>query len=107
MSLTKSLPRASIFPLCERGLRDAQQPLPKRYGAIADEIRLAAEFTRRRDLSLRRAKPRSFEPLRKFSHVDDNPRMRTDADLFGAFGCPDGELDLPPVDFRHLGLSGD
>jgi hypothetical protein len=33
--------------------------------------------------------------------------MRADPDLHGAVGCPDSELDLPPVDFRHLGLPGD
>ena len=30
--------------------------------------------------------------------------MRPDTDLLGAFGCPDGELVLPPVDFSHLCL---
>ena len=33
--------------------------------------------------------------------------MGTDADLLVAFGCPDDELDLPPVDLRHLGLPAD
>ena len=33
--------------------------------------------------------------------------MRAGPDLLGTLGCPDGELDLPPVDFRHLGLPGD
>ena len=33
--------------------------------------------------------------------------MRPDADFLGAFGSPDGELDLPPCDFRHLGLPTD
>ena len=49
----------------------------------------------------------SFEASREFSHVDDNPGMRAGPDLLGAIGCSDGELDLPPVDFRHLGLRGD
>ena len=33
--------------------------------------------------------------------------MRTGPDLLVTVGCSDGELDLPPVDFRHLGLPGD
>jgi len=33
--------------------------------------------------------------------------MRAGADFFGTLGCSDGELDLPPVDFRHLGVPGD
>ena len=32
--------------------------------------------------------------------------MRAGTDLLGTLGCSDGELDLPPVDFRHLGLPG-
>ena len=49
----------------------------------------------------------SFEPAREFSHVDDNPGMRAGPDLLGTLGGSDGELDLPPVDFRHLGVPGD
>jgi hypothetical protein len=33
--------------------------------------------------------------------------MRAGPDLLVTLGCSDGELDLPPVDFRHLGLPGD
>jgi hypothetical protein len=33
--------------------------------------------------------------------------MRADPGLLGALGRPDRELDLPPVDFRHLSLPGD
>ena len=33
--------------------------------------------------------------------------MRAGPDLLGALGCWDGEFDLPPVNFRHLGLPGD
>jgi hypothetical protein len=54
-----------------------------------------------------RVKRCSFEPPRKFSRVDDDPGMRTGPDLLVTVGCSDGELDLPPVDFRHLGLPGD
>ena len=31
--------------------------------------------------------------------------MRAGPDLFDALGCPDGKIDLAPVDLRHLGLS--
>src|SRR6266550_8460034 len=33
--------------------------------------------------------------------------MRAGTDLLGTLDCSDGELDLPPVDFRHLSLPGD
>src|SRR5271166_788768 len=33
--------------------------------------------------------------------------MRAGPDLLGALSCSDGELDLAPVDFRHLSLPGD
>jgi hypothetical protein len=33
--------------------------------------------------------------------------MRAGPDLLAALGCSDGELDLAPVDLRHLGLPGD
>src|SRR5215471_4950205 len=48
----------------------------------------------------------SPEAPREFWHVDDDPRMRAEPDLLGALGCSDGELDLTPVDLRHLGLPG-
>src|SRR3984893_2899081 len=49
----------------------------------------------------------SFESPREFSHVDNDPGMRPGSDLLGALGCSHGELDLAPVDFRHLSLPGD
>src|SRR5215813_787540 len=48
-----------------------------------------------------------FEPPHEFGHVDDHPGMRPDADLLGALGRPNRELDLAPVDSRCLGLAKD
>jgi len=43
----------------------------------------------------------SFEPSGELSHVYDHPGMGANPDLFGAFGRPHRELDLPTVDFRQ------
>jgi len=36
-----------------------------------------------------------------------NSGMRADPDFFGAFECPDREVDLPPVDPCYFGLPAD
>src|ERR1700747_3103434 len=70
-------------------------------------LTIAALQGQKRVFSLLSGNCRSFEPPGEFSHIDDDPGMPAGPDLLAALGCPDGELDLAPVNFCHLGFPVD